>query len=972
MNFPSKVLLLYAILLCRVNIPLASGQEVSPLFHHFATADGLPSSEVYISAQDRLGNLWFGTDRGLAKYNGYEFRTFTSKDGLADNTIFKLQEDAKGRMWALTYSGQLFYIEQDRVQAYAYNSVLLASIQNKVPTEFYVDSSGIVFVSVIGIGMIRIDSSGAASWNCKIENAYESNYYIDEVASGVLISSVYAPIIAKGPVKINYRNLTESEIYQVDVGFSNRLLSLSLHKKNVLFGFGRYLFEIRGDSCIRRQTFSGQILGLYKDKLKQVWLASENGVQVYQNDNFEKPAQRYLENYFVTSVLEDHEGGFWFTTLTDGVYYTPGYGIKGIKFREELLQKPVCVTSDNTSSVYAGYWSGVLLRLTGTVAQIVKTADKNLPDQPLVQVSTVPQDRKVYLSQSNPGFLLDNKFYSFRVKQPVGIKTSFIKRQNGDLYAAGSGSIFIYKDDTLSMVCNTDQRVNCISESMDKKLLIGSNRGLFYVDEKTCSTRLYHPSLNNVRIDDIDWFDGKLVLATKGKGVLILDGDRLIEVNEQKGLCSDLINKIIIEGNDIWCATNKGVGHIRMEQGEISSLTISNIYSSNGLLSDEINDITLLQDTVYVVANSGISFFNTHIDVVNHTQPLVHISELRVNNTRADYSEELEFRYGQNTIQIGFDGISYRSMGKMVYKYLLSNGKDTLSSLTTNREVEFLSLQPGNYTFHVSAMNTTGVWSEQSASLVFTILPPWWQTFWFLLIMCLLLIGALWFVYRNRLRKIQIQYEVERKQASLQLTAMRAQMNPHFIFNVMSSIRNFMQHNDMKSAEKYLTSFSKLVRYTLDNSQVQEVSVDDELNALRTYTELEMQRFENGFDFEIHSESGLDLHEYMLPSLLLQPFVENSIKHGISRIEGRGKIIIQLKRKGDEIFISIEDNGIGMEASSDWNKSNREAHISHGTSLTLERILAYNKAFNRNIQARIVNLNTPDGKVTGTRVEIEI
>ena len=126
-------------------------------------------------------------------------------------------------------------------------------------------------------------------------------------------------------------------------------------------------------------------------------------------------------------------------------------------------------------------------------------------------------------------------------------------------------------------------------------------------------------SLNNVRIDDIDWFDGKLVLATKGKGVLILDGDRLIEVNEQKGLCSDLINKIIIEGNDIWCATNKGVGHIRMEQGEISSLTISNIYSSNGLLSDEINDITLLQDTVYVVANSGISFFNTHIDVVNHT-----------------------------------------------------------------------------------------------------------------------------------------------------------------------------------------------------------------------------------------------------------------------------------------------------------------------------------------------------------------
>ena len=169
---------------------------------------------------------------------------------------------------------------------------------------------------------------------------------------------------------------------------------------------------------------------------------------------------------------------------------------------------------------------------------------------------------------------------------------------------------------------------------------------------------------------------------------------------------------------------------------------IRDLVRSRGL--GDVYKRQLLKDTVYVVANSGISFFNSHIDVVNHTQPLVHISELRVNNTRADYSEELEFRYGQNTIQIGFDGISYRSMGKMVYKYLLSNGKDTLSSLTTNREVEFLSLQPGNYTFHVSAMNTTGVWSEQPASLVFTILPPWWQTFWFLVIMCLLLIGALW------------------------------------------------------------------------------------------------------------------------------------------------------------------------------------------------------------------------------------
>jgi sensor histidine kinase YesM len=181
-----------------------------------------------------------------------------------------------------------------------------------------------------------------------------------------------------------------------------------------------------------------------------------------------------------------------------------------------------------------------------------------------------------------------------------------------------------------------------------------------------------------------------------------------------------------------------------------------------------------------------------------------------------------------------------------------------------------------------------------------------------------------------------------------------------------------MLSHDIKSAEKYLTSFSKLVRYTLDNSEVQEVTLEEELNAIRSYVELERQRFENGFEFEINCEKEIDLQDTMLLSMLLQPFVENSIKHGISTMPSGGRILIEVRKTGTSILISIEDNGIGIEQSLTWNNEIKNSHVSHGTSISFERIQAYNKVYNKNIEARIVNLKGIEGKSIGTRVEILI
>ena len=160
--------------------------------------------------------------------------------------------------------------------------------------------------------------------------------------------------------------------------------------------------------------------------------------------------------------------------------------------------------------------------------------------------------------------------------------------------------------------------------------------------------------------------------------------------------------------------------------------------------------------------------------------------------------------------------------------------------------------------------------------------------------------------------------------------------------------------------------------YTLDNSEVHEVTLEEELNAIRNYVELEMQRFDNGFEFNIICEAGIDPGETMLLSMLLQPYVENSIKHGISRMKDGGKILIDIRSTKNSILIGIEDNGIGKDESLQWNKDHLENHTSHGTMINSERIAAYNKVFNKNIQVRTINLTNGEGKVNGTRVEIEV
>lgn len=960
---------LFFLLLSIASFMQLSAQNAMPFFKHFTTEEGLPSSEVYSSVQDRNGNMWFGTDRGVVRYDGYEFRAFTTQDGLTDNTVFFLSIDANGRLWMYTFSGRVFYMDGEKIHPFKYNDELLEHSTNKLPNGFFVDSLQNVIVAVRGNGTISIDTNGKFTRIDSVSFRLDSNYFINEYPGNHSVLSILGVNGNSERALVNHRFGNEKKQYDVKTNEFGRLCFSRLSDNEILFAIGLSLFYVKNNTAEVLHTFSSNVYSILQDHQKNLWIGTEDGVFYFDKSDIRKIAKIYLKENMITSIFQDNENGYWFTTLESGVYYLPDNEIKSIVFPDSL-KRPTGLATDFKDKIYAGCWSGAIAELSGERLKILYKLDKDDKKLPINELTTFPGDETIYTSRYIAGVFKDGKFKLFRNKIPYGVKSEYIKRKNGDIYTSGSCFILKVNTDSISTMAVSSQRINSILETADGRLLLGSNRGVYHFDEKTGEENLFRKEFDEIRVDDMKQISDKLFFATKGKGLLMLMGDSVYVIDESKGLASNLAGKMTIDGNDLWVATNKGISHVAFKGKD--RYTITNIHSSDGLLNDEISDILLLNDTVYVATNAGISFFQKDADFTNTVAPPVYISSLKINARAVNDLRDLKFSHDSNNVHISFNAVSFKSFGKIVYRYTLVHDGDTISANTLNREVEFLSLAPGKYNFSVMGMNKSGVWSTEKAGFNFVILQAWWQTIAFKMLLAFIITLLIFFYYRFQVTKLKREIETEKVKAALELTAIRAQMNPHFIFNVMNSIRIYMQNHDLKSAEKYLTKFSKQVRYVLDNSDKQVVSLESEMNSLRNYVELEMQQFENGFEFTIDCEEGVDLSDYEIPSLLLQPFVENAIKHGISRMESGGKIHIDIRKKEENLLIVIEDNGIGMKEAIEWNEQNREPHESRGTKIIFQRIEAYNKLFGKNIRAEIHDIRTETGNKSGTRVEIEI
>ncbi len=402
------------------------------------------------------------------------------------------------------------------------------------------------------------------------------------------------------------------------------------------------------------------------------------------------------------------------------------------------------------------------------------------------------------------------------------------------------------------------------------------------------------------------------------------------------------------------------------------------IYFGIGRTWDNADSTTCGLDRIYAERfslHTAAVYFKS-LTVNRKTSPL----SAGVNNL-----EELNLPYDQNTIRIETGNIDFYSKGKGHVRYKLEqNGKnEDWQYGQANQTILFEALSAGSYRLVMQASNENNEFNGSEKILMINISPAFWNTWWFRIIAIMSVLGIFYAAIRYRIKqKFRLQLErsekdrevaeLQQQKMEMEMQALRAQMNPHFIFNSLNSVNRFILQNNRLQASEYLTKFSKLVRMILQNSQASLISLESELESLQLYLEMEALRFDYHFNYKISVPKDLDIEMLKVPPLIIQPYVENAIWHGLMNKEEKGRLDIEVSQENDYLFLKIADDGIGREQSAALASKTATKHKSMGMRITADRLAMLQSSNGDESPVKIIDLVEPDGSAAGTEVIIKI
>jgi len=924
----------------------------------YTLEDGLPSNECHAAVQDSLGYIWIATDRGLSRFDGYAFKNYGIKEGLGDLSCLQMQIDSHNDIWLRTYSDKFYkYLsEQDTIIAYPFNSKIKDLYSNNIKSEvleFYISTKDTLYVSLSDNGLIKLDSEGQLfysnpEWDTNTNSfisvdsrviTYEVDSNEDEYFrfNNGHITSKSIIKYANNAIPIKYRK--DQDRFTNTVGFLLEGDKICYYIRGHL-----YLFE---DSLLYDIIASPAIKDLVEFPTSGILTAEldEGGVKYYNSiyDIGSKSFTQLLPNISVSKLLLAEDGILVVTTLEDGIFVlkpteitqvnTPLTANKNLINIQATKMSEILINVDYTSVVKLNIWKNK------------EMIEFSKPNNKLFHFFNDPSsDIKFFSLDIKPYVVKKDEKMDVRILEHKGINELVRSKKirqldNGNYLIIGAHGFFLY--DNLQEVP--------IYQSYQTKLELGIIDAIDYKDDFLlgCRDGLYLLKDNNkikldsvhsffkYRVNSIEKHNDRYYLGTLGGGLGIWDGEEDLEIiNTDEGLISNNIERVVVDSSGtIVVCTKAGISVIQEED----SYSITNYSSKHGLPSNEVNDALIINDTILIATANGLAYI---ADGNIATEPKVPIIEsFLVNNNAWESDTDISLSYDQNSISISYKALDFTQDGDINYSYSL-NGEEW--QYTNQTKVDFASLQPRDYEFSVRAANRDGVWSD-SKKVSFAISPPWWKALWFyFLCVIAMLLGAL-AVYRNRIDSINEKYEIEQEINQLERSALQAQMNPHFIFNCLNSIQSYIMSNDKEQAMEYLARFARLVRQNLRASSESQVALDVEISMLENYMELERMRFHNSFDYKINLDENIAAQEMIIPPLIIQPYVENAILHGMKQKKGDGLIELSFAQSEDLLYIQIKDNGTGIDTHKE-----KKSTGSLGMSITQKRLAHLSKLSRNN------------------------
>lgn len=963
----------------------AQAQELSVL--NYTVEDGLPSNEVYDVFEDKKGYLWFCTDRGVARYDGYTFKRYNSfNSDLPSNTVFKCFEDSwnTDELWFTTMNGAIaiYNMAADSFRNFKYSD-FLDSAWNLWPERLEFTENKVIIIP-------------------KTSNLNETVISYDRTDDNLYLHPLHEFYDRKTPfftgAFIPHRNWRR-RLYGSSI-LPNALASTPdagsgasgsyLVPCNTARTKGGITYFAVYDTLFAYSEQSLNAVLATKERIHEVRLGKHNEVVALTNAGFYRETStgwvRHLPSDQISNMHIDREGNEWFTTLNRGVIKLPAnrflshqkkFGFdEGQKLQLLSSFKDWLIVTTDHNDIYALSRNGAVQRL------IPDTGETKFFVRDLKIIAMTYQNDTGYLSgnwilverNGSPEVISYGRNQSFDLIYPITRDTVFSSYQ-------GYGYILTPRKNHKELSGKAIAESYVSNSGINKKVralidkgsyvLLGSQDGLWRInkDQLQVAHRVLSKKLTSRVNELVELADGRVLAATFGQGLAIIDQNEIKFITSLDGLPSDLVNSVVAQNDSVfWVGSNGGLSLIQINNIN-SDASIINFDVSEGLVKLGISKVHIWNDHLWLLSGADVLSLDLARNEFRSVQPVIHITGLSQGSNLVTGVNS--FKHDQNDLKFEFLAISHNKPIDSVYRFRLLNSGDSSSwSYSSTREVNLLNLSPGKYTFEVLARNNDNKWSAP-ATYSFVITPHFSQTVWFR-ILGSLLIGFIFFlIITVRQRRRNRERERETKITELELNSLRNQMNPHFVFNSLNSLQNLILENEHMTSLDFISRFSKLMRSSLSFSKKEFISIEDELEFLEQYLQTEQLRFPERFSFELNCDESLINEQVQIPPLLLQPLFENAVKHAFSPKQKNGKISLSMTDEDGVIRIILEDNGVGIESSKVNVRSS--THESKGIAIVKERLrIMQDKNPNSIFSINMEDLSKRQNGVTGTRIEIKM
>ncbi|SFT51256.1 Histidine kinase [Lishizhenia tianjinensis] len=919
-SFPS-VITLVLLMMC---LPLLSSGQAN-----FAQATykineqcGLKSTEAYHVMKDSKNNLWICSDMGLVRYDGFNATSFTTKNGLPSNVVFQSYEDPFGRIWALSIRKELYYIENDSIHPYIYNSLLDTLLDNDeyLFKRILIDKDSTVYFSNAFNGTFSIDKNG----NYQVYSESISKFEIIEIDGKFLLSCWNK----KGLVNFNIQsknNYTHNIIDSLSLNLPSDISNLNIDPElNTLEG----LILIGGKVISLPSTtiLATNVTALEKiPYTTEYWISKNNytyRAEFSNNKLIPILNSDINQNLYVSSIYADKDGNTWFSTLEEGIIYLPEYKVhhlsnaSGNKIEDEVLD--FCINKD----------------------QIILSFKNHILDVNSNQ--RYPSDHSKLVFKNNHLFIsnlwrIDNHFELEKYPK----NTQFVNHAR-DIYVDGNEffatTSYIHRTNTVNLEYDTvlfrRDLIRFISQ-------VARYRNELYCSSKNKLYKVINDSVeliydfSNKEITDLLVYQDRLLISTKNFGIYQYDGRQTKHfLNKKNGLNNENVNVMAKSANNryLYIGCFKGLEIY----DHFTSKCIS-ISKNQGLTDLKVNKLEEAEGILYIATEKGFYKISYHdirnlskINSSNEIHP--EVTNLRVDTE--NYKNLISLPTDAQVLSISFQIKDLKNWFNKRYQYQINEGEwiNILSpEIVLTNPQKRLKI---NLRYYMS--NNT--WSDSVVLIEGSIREPFYTSVWFFVILLFFLAFAVFLVMKginsNKIRKL----EKENEMLSYQQRMQNARMKPHFIFNVLNSIYSFILFNENKNAANYLLKFSALMRSVLENSSDEKVKISDEVKLLENYLELENLRHDNSFQYDIKIHNTDKFLE--IPSLMIQPFVENAIVHGLNHDDKNSRIQVDIEKINDQIIeVKIFNTGkISAEIAEKLHQSTEK----NAVGITRSRLKNYN------------------------------